>query len=552
MLAALRPADGQGTLSFEELADVYSTFTKICEPEEKARVAFCMYDLDRDCKLDKTDLGNIILRLVFDMPPLLVTVWPKIEPALNAYDYKKDQMALFKPMIDEMVTGMQTQAAPVTLDTTHALCLAHEVNAYVEEMLDEASHDVYLGEGLDERAIHWPEFKKALERNADFDSNFLLPIQSAVPYMTREQVAASRLSFNIVADMPGGSAESAGADGSWIHPMRPTLLADRVSNFAKIRAKAKKAKSGDGDGGGAADLDVDAYTHEKSMWGDFKHWVEVKRDLMKQQDPNPLWRTSLSRMEGSFGQGIGSVFRLYRWFFVMNLYIAAAWLAFVMAPVLLLEYWGMVLPSTEIPFNSTSASAWVSDAYLQTTAAAGLDIRAEFGAGGVSNASAVGSVGAPGVVLRQMGCDERCLDGSGSCTDKFFVDAVSLCGNCSSNDCLGDPDTCCTDASWDWPLRPNGTRVTPSPVRTESGKPWNFDWFYYGGYHWHTEITAPRDPEDRGYMEGYRVDFWYVAVVLGLYIINIVAVVRELASNVMGRVKYALGHPPLNLSLHVR
>ena len=44
----------------------------------------------------------------------------------------------------------------------------------------------------------------------------------------------------------------------------------------------------------------------------------------------------------------------------------------------------------------------------------------------------------------------------------------------------------------------------------------------------------------------------YVAVVLGLYIINIVAVVRELASNVMGRVKYALGHPPLNLSLHVR
>ena len=156
MLAALRPADGQGTLSFEELADVYSTFTKICEPEEKARVAFCMYDLDRDCKLDKTDLGNIILRLVFDMPPLLVTVWPKIEPALNAYDYKKDQMALFKPMIDEMVTGMQTQAAPVTLDTTHALCLAHEVNAYVEEMLDEASLDVYLGEGVDERALADP------------------------------------------------------------------------------------------------------------------------------------------------------------------------------------------------------------------------------------------------------------------------------------------------------------------------------------------------------------------------------------------------------------
>ena len=71
---------GRCQLSFDELSDLFSVFSKICEPEDKARVAFCMYDLDRDCKLDKTDIGNVVLRFVFDMPPLLDKTWAKVEP----------------------------------------------------------------------------------------------------------------------------------------------------------------------------------------------------------------------------------------------------------------------------------------------------------------------------------------------------------------------------------------------------------------------------------------------------------------------------------------
>jgi hypothetical protein len=92
-------ANGLGTLSFTELADLFSTFSKICEPEDKARTCFCMYDIDRDCKLDKTDIGNVVLRLVFDMPPLLCTSWDKVEPRMNVFDYKDDEMALFNIMI---------------------------------------------------------------------------------------------------------------------------------------------------------------------------------------------------------------------------------------------------------------------------------------------------------------------------------------------------------------------------------------------------------------------------------------------------------------------
>jgi len=40
-----------------------------------------------------------------------------------------------------------------------------------QECLDEASHDVYIPGQPDDRAIHWPEFKKALERNPEFDAN---------------------------------------------------------------------------------------------------------------------------------------------------------------------------------------------------------------------------------------------------------------------------------------------------------------------------------------------------------------------------------------------
>jgi hypothetical protein len=40
-----------------------------------------------------------------------------------------------------------------------------------QECLDEASHDVYIPGQPDDRAIHWPDFKKAMERNPEFDAN---------------------------------------------------------------------------------------------------------------------------------------------------------------------------------------------------------------------------------------------------------------------------------------------------------------------------------------------------------------------------------------------
>ena len=81
--------------------------------------------------------------------------------------------------------------------------------------------------------------------------------------------------------------------------------------------------------------------------------------MLKQQDPNPLWRSSLLKMEGHFGAGIGSVFRLYRWFFIMNLYIAATWGIFVIAPVLAQEYYGTEVPTIDtvrqaIPMNMSA------------------------------------------------------------------------------------------------------------------------------------------------------------------------------------------------------
>ena len=118
MCASLFPlsANGLGTLSYTELADLFSTFSKICEPEDKARQCFCMYDIDRDCKLDKTDIGNVVLRLVFDMPPLLCTSWDKVEPRPNVYDYNDDEMALFNGMIEEMTAGLKHQDEPYELD----------------------------------------------------------------------------------------------------------------------------------------------------------------------------------------------------------------------------------------------------------------------------------------------------------------------------------------------------------------------------------------------------------------------------------------------------
>ena len=122
----------------------------------------------------------------------------------------------------------------------------------------------------------------------------------------------------------------------------------------------------------------------------------------------------------------------------------------------------------------------------------------------------------------------------------MFVDPVGLCGNCTNDPeyaldvevCDLIEDSCCIDTAWDWPLSPNGTHITHK--RGEEGKAFNLDWMYYGGYHWHTGLGAPGTA---GYEEGLRIDAAYVMVVLGLYVVNIVAVIRELAANVVGRVK---------------
>lgn len=138
-----------------------------------------------------------------------------------------------------------------------------------------------------------------------------------------------------------------------------------------------------------------------------------------------------------------------------------------------------------------------------------------------------------------MGCDVRCLEG-GTCTDRMFVDPVGLCGNCTNDPDYADgveicgliEDSCCIDTAWDWPLSPNGTHIVHK--RGMEGKAFNLDWMYYGGYHWHTGMGTPGS---EGYEEGIRIDNTYVLVVLGLYVVNIVAVIRELAANVVGRVK---------------
>jgi hypothetical protein len=88
-LGCLFNANGQTHLTFEELCDLFSSMSKIAKPAEKAKLAFCLYDIDLDNKLDKTDLGNMVLRLVFDFPPLLETSWEKVEPKLEAHQHSE-------------------------------------------------------------------------------------------------------------------------------------------------------------------------------------------------------------------------------------------------------------------------------------------------------------------------------------------------------------------------------------------------------------------------------------------------------------------------------
>eukprot|EP01048_Picozoa_sp_COSAG05_P040613 COSAG05_NODE_20913_length_276_cov_0.564972_1_plen_77_part_10 len=76
----------------------------------------------------------------------------------------------------------------------------------------------------------------------------------------------------------------------------------------------------------------------------------------------------------------------------------------------------------------------------------------------------------------------------------MFVDPVGLCGNCTEDPtyemqvavCDEVEDFCCYERAWDWPLLPNGTHVVHN--RGEKGKAFNLDWWYYGGYHWHTGL----------------------------------------------------------------
>ena len=122
----------------------------------------------------------------------------------------------------------------------------------------------------------------------------------------------------MVADL-GGAGGGLPGDGTdqakWVHPMRPAILAERVANYSRIKIaqheqkkRGKTAAAEDGDAAPPLGDEYAAFDHSgESQWDQLKHWVEVKKEALIQQDPNPLWRNSLIKMEGHFGTGIGSV-----------------------------------------------------------------------------------------------------------------------------------------------------------------------------------------------------------------------------------------------------
>lgn len=238
--------------------------------------------------------------------------------------------------------------------------------------------------------------------------------------------------------------------------------------------------------------------------------------MLKQQDPNPLWRSSLLKMEGHFGAGIGSVFRLYRWFFVMNLYIAATWGIFVIAPVLAQEYYGTEVPTIDtvrqsIPMNMS--------ALKQLASAGQTAIQSSY--------DQLFHADAP--VRLALRCDTmRCLNVTSSCSS--LARPVEQCGLCALADAAKagcTSSTCCTSNSSDWP----STFVAEASSSTTNTykKSFDFDWFFYNGYHWTTSFNPD--------IPGYRIDMAYVMVVLVLYLANIVAVIRELAESVGAEVR---------------
>jgi hypothetical protein len=268
-----------------------------------------------------------------------------------------------------------------------------------------------------------------------------------------------------------------------------------------------------------------------NAWSDFKHWVKVKRELMKQQDPNPLWRGSLLKMEGAFGAGIGSVFKLYRWFFIMNLYIAATWGVWVIFPVLAQEYYGMEMPTVEtlaayVPTNYTEMLALGNAAKEALMSGSSPDEYAS---------SANVTLAMDQAKLAAVGCDvAKCYNPVSTCIDFLELNPVLLCGACNASSMQGTAARCgaarcCTFEANDYPLNYNGTLSRNSTNAGMYTKDFDFDWFYYGGYHWSTSFVAGA--------AGYRVDMAYVMVVLLLYLVNIVAVIRELADNVTASVR---------------
>ena len=377
-LGCLFNSRGQCSLTYEELADLYSSMSKVAKPVEKAKLAFCMYDLDMDGKLDKTDLGNIVLRLVFDMPPLLETAWHCVEPRLRVHEYTEEERKQLRVIVAEMQEGLKNSDPPYILSDLEGFVIANELNSYVEEALDEASHDIWdPNQEEDTRAIHLPDFLKSIERNPEFGDNFHIPI--VPPEVPGAIERRAKQTFHIVADMSGAGGGSPGSviEGpSWIHPSRPVILSDRVEKFAKIKAAHKKGKKKHVQLG--EEYSEYDHTEETSAWDDFMHWIEVKKEAFKQQDPNPLWRHSLLTMEGHFGTGIGSVFRLYRWFFIMNLYIAATWLLFVILPVL-----GAVSQAFPIicRHSSLQTTRCIHMTYLQGGVCAYMTCNANVGAG---------------------------------------------------------------------------------------------------------------------------------------------------------------------------
>jgi hypothetical protein len=105
-------------------------------------------------------------------------------------------------IVNELVQGLRNSEPPTELDPMEALVMAVDINAYVEEALDEASHDVWNPNSpIDDRAIHFPEFQRAVDRNPDFAINFTIPI--VPPVVPTAVTKRARQTFNIVADLGG-------------------------------------------------------------------------------------------------------------------------------------------------------------------------------------------------------------------------------------------------------------------------------------------------------------------------------------------------------------